>query len=161
MSKRGSLKVRRLLVVCTGNSCRSVMAKGLLKKRLQEKDRKDILVMSAGIIALPGFKPTQETIHVMAQHGIDVASHLTQRLTNEMVEDADLVLVMEQLHKQEILRRIPHAKKKVFLLREFADTAPESSENIDIADPIAKPMEVYESCFRLIQESVEKVIQKL
>lgn len=151
--------MKRLLVVCTGNSCRSVMAKGLLRKMLQ--GRQDILVASAGVAALPGFRPTRETIEVMAQHGIDVSSHLTQRLTNQMVEEADLILVMERIHKQEILNRVPSAKKKVFLLREFAECIPGPSVDIEIPDPIAKPMDVYESCFRVIQELAEKVVKKL
>jgi len=135
------------------------MAKGLLKKMLQ--DRKEFLVASAGIAALPGLRPTRETRDVMAQHGIDVSSHLTQRLTNQMVEDADLVLVMERIHREEILNRLPHAKKKVFLLREYADAIPRSSPEIDVPDPIAKSLDVYESCFRMIQDSVEKVVKKL
>ena len=151
--------IKRILVVCTGNSCRSVMAKGLLKKMLQ--DRKDIFVVSAGIAALPGLRPTRETIDVMAQHHIDVSSHLTQRLTNQMVEDSDLVLVMERIHREEILNRLPHAKKKVFLLKEYADTIPRFSSEVDVPDPIAKSPDVYESCFRMIQEAIEKVVKKL
>ena len=135
------------------------MAKGLLRKMLQ--DRKDILVVSAGVAALPGFRPTRETIEVMAKHGIDVSAHLTQRLTNQMVEEADLIFVMERIHKQEILNRVPSAKKKVFLLCEYADTVPGPSVEIEIPDPIAKPMDVYESCFCIIQEAVEKVVKKL
>lgn len=152
-------RMKRLLVVCTGNSCRSVMAKGLLRKMLQ--DRQDILVASAGVAALPGFRPTRETVEVMAKHGIDVSSHLTQRLTNQMVEEADLIFVMERIHRQEILNRVPSAKKKIFLLREYADPVPGSPVDIEIPDPIAKSMDVYESCFRIIQESVEKVVKKL
>lgn len=151
--------MKRILVVCTGNSCRSVMAKGLLKSIL--KDRQDLMVISAGIAALPGLRPTQETIEVMARHRIDVSSHLTQRLTDEMIEEADLVLVMERMHKQEILNRLPHSKKKVFLLREYADSPSGSDMDIEVPDPIAKPMEVYESCFGMIREAVEKVVKKL
>lgn len=151
--------IKRILVVCTGNSCRSVMAKGLLKSML--KDRKDIMILSAGIAALPGLRPTRETIEVMARHQVDISSHLTQRLTNDMVEEADLVLVMERMHKQEILNRIPRAERKVFLLREYAGVPSGPGVDIEVPDPIAKPMEVYESCFRMIQGAVEKVVQKL
>ncbi len=135
------------------------MAKGLLKKMLQ--GRNDVMVLSAGIAAMPGLRATQETINVMAKNGIDVASHLTQRLTNEMVEEADLVLVMERFHKQEILSRVPGASKKVHLLREFGGTHSPDAAEIDIVDPIAKPTEVYESCFQTIREAVEKAVQKI
>ena len=155
--------LKRLLVVCTGNSCRSVIAKGLFKKRLG--NREEIRVYSAGIAAMPGFRPTQETIEVMSSHGLDVSTHLTQRLTDNMIQDADLILVMEVMHKREILKRVSSAKKKVYLLREYADATSEDSnedsKEIDVPDPIAKPIEVYESCFQMIQESVEKIVQKL
>ena len=153
-------KVRRLLVVCTGNSCRSVMAKGLLKKMLES--RKDIEIASAGTAAMPGFRPTRETVEIMAQHGIDVSGHLSQRLTPDMVDRADLVLVMEKGHREEILKKIPRAKKKVFLLREYADaTSSLGGTDIEVPDPIAKPIEVYETCFRTILEAVERVVKKL
>ena len=156
----GMPRIKRILVVCTGNSCRSVMAKGLLKKMLQDQG-KEVLVISAGIAALPGLRPTRETIEVMARHSIDVSSHLTQRLTNDMVEAAELVLVMERIHREEILNRIPHAKKKVFLLREYAGAPSNYAADIEVPDPIAKPMDVYDSCFQMIQDAMEKVVKKL
>ena len=149
-------KPKRLLVVCTGNSCRSVMAKGLLKKLLTGRD---VQVASAGVSAIPGFRPTKETIDVMAKEGIDVSGHLTQRLTSEMVDRADVVLVMEHWHKEQILKLAPSAKSKVFLLKQFADQA--QGTEIEIPDPIAKPPEVYDRCYQMIKECVEKVVAKL
>ena len=149
-------KLKRLLVVCTGNSCRSVMAKGLLKKVLAGRD---IQVASAGVSAIPGFRPTKETIEVMAKEGIDVSGHLSQRLTADMVHRADLILVMEHWHKEQILRLAPSAKSKVFLLKEYADQS--DGSEVEIPDPIAKPQEVYERCLQLIKECIEKVVAKL
>ena len=151
--------VKRILVVCTGNSCRSVMAKGLLKDRL--RDRKEVMVISAGVAALPGLRPTRETIEVMARHNIDISSHLTQRLTNEMIEISDLILVMERIHKHEILNRVPNARKRVFLLREYAGVPSGEVVDTEVPDPISKPMDVYESCFNVIREAVEEVVKKI
>jgi len=132
------------------------MAKGLLKKRLSGRE---IQVMSAGVSALPGFRPTRETIDVMAREGVDVSGHLSQRLTPEMVQQADLILVMEHWHKDQVLRLAPSAKSKVFLLWEFAD--PTQQSDIEIPDPIAKPREVYEVCLKTIKECVEKAVTRL
>ena len=148
--------LRRLLVVCTGNSCRSVMAKGLLKKHLAGRD---VQVFSAGVSAVPGFRPTRETIEVMAKQGIDISGHLSQRLTEEMVHRANMILVMEKWHKEQILRLVPTAKSKVFFLREFSSNS--SDEKFEIPDPIAKPIEVYESCLGMIKECVEGLVSKV
>jgi len=136
------------------------MAKGLLKKILEDQ-KKEIFVASAGVAAMPGFRPTRETIEVMAKHGIDISTHLSQRLTPDMVDEADIVLVMERIHRHEILNHIPRAKKKIFLLREFAGVKAETPSDLEIPDPISKSMEVYENCFKIIEESVQKVVQKL
>ncbi len=95
----------------------------------------------------------------MAKEGVDVSGHLSQRLTAEMVQQADLILVMEYWHKEHILRMVPSAKEKVFLLKEFAGLSGDPS--IEVPDPIAKPMEVYQSCFQIIKNSVEKAVKKL
>ena len=132
------------------------MAKGLLKKALAGRE---VQVASAGVSAIPGFRPTGETIEVMAKEGVDVSGHLSQRLTSEMVRQADLVLVMEQWHKEQILKIAPFAKSKVFLLKEYANSSHQTE--LEIPDPIAKPLEVYENCLRIIKECVEKVAAKL
>ena len=149
-------KPKRILVICTGNSCRSVMAKGFLKKFLAGRE---VIVMSAGVSAIPGFRPTQETIDVMAKEGIDISGHLSQRLTPEMVHQADLILVMEYWHKEQVLRLSASAKSKVFLLKEYAGIG--QGADLEIPDPIAKPLEVYDACLRTIRESIEKVVAKL
>jgi len=132
------------------------MAKGLLKKYLAGRD---IVIASAGVSAIPGFRPTQETIEVMAREGVDVSGHLSQRLTPEMIKQADLILVMEHWHKDQILRLVPAAKTKVFLLKEYADAS--GGNELEIPDPIAKPMDVYEKCLQAIKECVERAVAKL
>ena len=132
------------------------MAKGLLKKFLAGRD---VHIASAGVSAIPGFRPTRETIEVMAKEGVDVSGHLSQRLTAEMVQQADLVLVMEHWHREQILKLVPSAKSKVFLLREFVNES--KGIELEIPDPIAKPMEIYESCLQKIKECVEKLVAKV
>lgn len=155
-----SLKTKIILLVCTGNSCRSPMAQGYLGHLL--KGREDIEIISAGVSTVSGTLATPEAIKVMAECGIDISGHLARGLTDETIKKADLILVMEKSHKETILRRVPVAKGKVYLLKEFGrkeKILPD--ENLDIADPIGAPLEIYQKSFAVIKEELERIAKLL
>jgi len=148
------VKKKVVLFVCTGNSCRSVMAKELLEKKLKEKNRDDVEVLSAGIMMLGGLSATEPTIELLRIEGIDVSAHFSQKVTKEMLKKSDIILVMERLHEQRALELAPEAKNRLFLLKEFAKM---NNSQLDIADPIGKPQEFYEKTFAIIKEAIERI----
>jgi protein-tyrosine-phosphatase len=153
------MRVKRILFVCTGNSCRSVMAESLMRQMLQQTGKESIQVESAGVFAITGMGPTRETLRVLQDVGIDCAAHRARSLTPEMIQEADLILAMEQLQVEEILRRAPAAREKIHFLKTYSLSEPVTNPNIP--DPIGKPLEVYEVCFAEIREAVERVARCL
>lgn len=152
--------VKKILLVCTGNSCRSVMAEGFLKKALE--GRADYQITSAGISAVNGMRPTAETIRVMAEEGIDVSGHRSAFLTEEMLRDADLILVMERMHRENILRRMPVFSGKAHLLAEYGRVGNEDTlVDPDIPDPIGGSQDYYREVFAIIRESLLRVIRRI
>lgn len=153
-------KIKNILFVCTGNSCRSVMAEALLKKYLSERGRGDIAVNSCGVAAFLGSPPTVNTIKVMEEEGADVSGYKSTPLSKDLIDKSDLILVMEKVHREEVIMQAPWAKDKIHLLRKFVEKN-SSERDLSVQDPIGKPLEVYEQVRDIIKESVQELIKKI
>ena len=152
--------MKKILFVCTGNSCRSPMAEGLLEKMLEEKGIQNIEVFSAGINPVPGEPPARDAIEVLRREGVDISNHRGAYITYDLISQADLILVMGKTHKEKILAMGPQVKGRIFLLREFAGDWTED-ENLDITDPIGQPISVYEKCLLEIKNALKKALPKI
>ncbi len=150
-------KLKTILFICTGNSCRSVMAEYLLRHRLGNRD--NVEVISAGTGVFVRSTASLETVEVLRREGIDATGHLSQPVNNILLKKADLILVMTRNHRQQILERVPEVEKRVYLLREFANIPSGYSMDLDIPDPIGKPPEAYAECFWLVKEAIEKIVK--
>jgi tRNA threonylcarbamoyl adenosine modification protein (Sua5/YciO/YrdC/YwlC family) len=143
-----------VLMICTGNTCRSPMAELLMRESLarhkkckpDELEDNGVVVRSAGLSAATGCPPAVEAVAVMHEHGLDLSTHETQPLTDQLVRQADLILPMTAAHLQAILSRWPHAADRAMLL--LPDQA-------DVPDPIGSAVEAYRRCAELLKGGVE------
>lgn len=110
-----------ILVVCTGNVCRSPMAEGFLRAAFVERLGGDALpVSSAGTAGWEGSGATNEAIAAAHERGIDIASHRARILSRTLVEDADLVVCMTGEHRAAVAAIHPEALDRAFTITELA-----------------------------------------
>jgi protein-tyrosine phosphatase len=120
-----------ILLVCTGNICRSPMAEGFLRvalgRRLGDSAPR---VFSAGVCGRGGGRALSETVAAAAERGVDMSGHVVRALLDADIEEADLVLGMAAEHRDWIARGLPSALPKTFTLKELVrllDALPDPS----------------------------------
>lgn len=142
---------QRILVVCTGNICRSPMAAALLRERLRDRG---VEVHSAGIAALVHRPADPLAQQVMEAHGHDISAHRAQQATQAMLSTMDLILTLEQLHCDWIHSRYPQLHGRVHKLTRWRG-------NADIADPYGRTKTEFEQAYAEIEPCIEDWAQRL
>lgn len=139
--------INRILILCTGNVCRSPMAEAVMRAALGGAEG-GVEVRSAGIGALAGRPAEERARTLMAERGLDISGHVAREVDREMVRWADLVLVMEQAQRRRLVTLDPSAAGKVFLLGHWSDR--------EIPDPFGRDRAAFERSLAAITEAVEE-----
>jgi protein-tyrosine-phosphatase len=171
----------KVLMVCTGNLCRSPMAEGLFRHAVSQRDC-DIEVSSVGTWAYQGDHATSEAIDVLRERGIDLSGHRSQAMDQRALEEADVIVAMTSVHRKEILKVDRGAEKKIVLMKELVELAlegdlPDSTEAridrllgaarpewrraLDLDDPMGKPVGAYERTADHIEMGIEVLVEAL
>ncbi|WP_164100472.1 Sua5/YciO/YrdC/YwlC family protein [Candidatus Laterigemmans baculatus] len=143
-----------LVIVCTGNTCRSPMAEVLLRERFRKlTGREDAVgVVSAGLNAFAGDPAATPAVEVMGRRGLDLTGHASQPMSEQLLQLADVILTMTRGHREMLLARYPEAADRVYTLR---------IDGGDISDPVGCPTEVYEACADQIDAELERWMERL
>jgi protein-tyrosine phosphatase len=129
------------------------MAEAVFKKNLAASGEKNIQVSSAGINALVGYPPSETSQQLLASRNIDISGYRARQLTEKIVSEADLILVMETGQKKWLQQQYLFARGKVYRLGEW--------DNMDIPDPIGQSEKFFKNILMLIDEGVAGWIPKL
>lgn len=143
--------VKKILIVCIGNICRSPTAESLMRDALAQVD---IEVKSAGLAALVDSPIEPTASAVLLEHGHVPIEHKGMQLTSQSVNWADLILVMEKRHMAGVLNIAPEARGKVLLLGKWQDDR-------EISDPYRQGKPAFVHAYALIEEAVNAWTQRL
>ncbi|MCE9587544.1 MAG: serine hydroxymethyltransferase [Verrucomicrobia bacterium] len=141
--------MKTILFVCTGNVCRSPMAEGLMKDLLG--DRKDTIVLSAGMNAPQGAHASQPAVAALSELGIDLVTFRSQPVTEELLERCTHVFTMTRDHYRLIDLLFPEHSGKVRLLGEFTKIGG------DVPDPIGQGLTTYKRCRDVIKSALVQI----
>ena len=149
---------KHVLFVCTGNTCRSPMAEGLMRRAL--KNRKDITTESAGVAAYGGSKASPETLSMLKKMGATLKGFRSQPVTEELLTKATHVFAMTEGHLAMLEAHFPEHSAKFFLLREFSGIK-DRREGIDVPDPIGMGLPAYEEVAAVFEAAIPAIIAYL
>lgn len=163
MAKRKSDK--KIIFVCTGNTCRSPMAELLLKDFLAREKLKGFSVSSAGIAAKTGDAINPKSSYVLAENGIIAVEFNSTLLDEGELKDAFAVICMTEKHKDILLDMRWHALKSAGEIGED-----EIENNVyslaeitgyDVPDPYGLDLEAYRYVFKLLERALPFIVEKL
>jgi len=145
------MKKKTLIFVCTGNTCRSPMAAGLLCRALGNVNNWKIA--SAGICAAEGWPASANAVEALREKEIDISEHSSRTLTTQMILAADIVVTMTKAHRDYVIALVEESEPKVFLLKSFSV----SQSPTDIYDPVGESLDIY----RRVRDEIDAALPDL
>ena len=145
-----------MVLVCTGNLCRSPMAEAHLRAKLAREGLTDrVRVLSAGTHGIDGYPASDHAVSVLNDMGIDISGHRARSLTQDIIDHADLLLAMTDRHIEFIRRHFRRTEGKLYLLSEMVD------EDFDIDDPYGGTRQEYADCALQLEDLLERGLDRI
>ena len=137
---------KRVLVVCTGNTCRSPMVGGILINAFTKMRLNNVIdVDSCGVYSPFSIAPSQYAIDVLRDEGIDISWHRSKSITKKLLQEADKIIVMTKEHEH--------------IIRNINNTYTAKIRILNINDPIGRGLKFYKETFSNIKIKLEEMIE--
>jgi len=149
---------KKVLFVCTGNTCRSPMAEGVFRDAV--KEREDIEVLgSAGVAAYPGDQMSYDTAVVLHERGIEMDDFTSQPVNEELLKSATHVFAMTRGHLQMLVGAFPEHKEKCHLVCDFVEF--NGRKGVDVPDPIGMGAPAYQQVAAVLDRAIPGLIEHI
>ncbi|HDR7795517.1 TPA: low molecular weight protein arginine phosphatase [Bacillus luti] len=142
--------MKRVLFVCTGNTCRSPMAEALLRHHGEGKFE----VQSAGVFAYPGSDASVYAKEALIEKGI-VIDHASKQINEMLLDWADTVVTMTENHKEIVIGHYPNSEEKVYTLYGLTEGVRK-----DISDPFGGSLSIYKETLNEMEGLIQTLLKK-
>jgi len=148
--------IKNVLLVCTGNICRSPLGEALLRRAVTQRGIDGVTVVSAGTGAWDGAPASEGAYLVGLERGLDLSGHRARLLTRELVEAADVILTMARHHRARVDEL--GGEGKVFVLGEYAGR---EGDDAEVSDPFGGDLDVYRDTCAELEGLIAAVVERL
>lgn len=139
------MNMKKIMFICSGNTCRSPLAEGLFKKYLEDKNITEIEVGSAGVSVFPGDEVSINSALVAMQRGVNISLHRARRLNPQHLAETDLFVCMTDTHANALSRYCDSSKIMV----------------LNVPDPYGRAIDIYEECAKSLEKDFPKILKRL
>ncbi len=137
--------MKKIMFICSGNTCRSPLAEGLFKKYLADNNINDIEVGSAGVGAFPGDEVSINSVLAAIKYGVDISGHRARNINPEHLATTDMFFCMTDSHKSVLKRHCDESKIAV----------------LNVPDPYGRTLEIYEECAKQLESKFPQILEMI
>ena len=137
--------MKKIMFICSGNTCRSPLAEGLFKNYLQQNNITEVEVSSAGISVFPGDEVSINSAFVAMNRGVNISLHRARKLNPQHIIETDLFVCMTESHSS--------------VISKYCDSS--KIMTLNVSDPYGQSVEEYEKCAKQIEKAFPQILEKI